>query len=161
MKEKKKSKRRLFTVEEANARLPLVRAITRDLSDLARDLVDRRQRLDSLLAGRKLSATDVYSDELADMYKAIERDTRKLEDYVKELQALGVEAKGAIDGLVDFPSMLEGREVYLCWRLGEPEVLYWHDVDAGFAGRQPLVVAASTGDSDSLEIDDDSNHDLN
>jgi hypothetical protein len=142
----KKQQRRLFTVDEANARLPLVRAITRDLSVLARDLVDRRQRLDSLLAGRKLSATDVYSDELADMYKSIERDARRLEEYVEELQSLGVEAKGAVDGLVDFPAVLDGRQVYLCWKLGEPEVLYWHDVDAGFAGRQPLTVGASADD---------------
>ncbi len=137
--------RRLFTVEEANARLPLVRAITRDLSHLARDLVDRRQRLDSLLAGRKLSATDVYSDELADMYKSIERDSRRLEEYVQELQTLGVEAKGAVDGLVDFPSMMDGRVVYLCWKLGEPELLHWHEMDAGFAGRQPLAVSVLLG----------------
>ena len=138
--------RRLFTLDEANARLPLVRAITSDLSALARDLVDRRQRLDSLLAGRKLSSADVYSDELAEMYKAIERDTRKLEAYVDELQELGVEAKGAVEGLVDFPSLLEGRVVYLCWKLGEPEVMHWHEIDAGFAGRQPLALSASLGE---------------
>lgn len=138
--------RRLFTIEEANARLPLVQAITRDLSSLARDLVDRRQRLDSLLAGRKLSPTDVYSDELASMCKAIERDTRKLEEYVEELQELGVEAKGAVEGLVDFPGMFEGRIVYFCWKLGEAEVMHWHDLDAGFSGRQPLAVSAATGD---------------
>jgi hypothetical protein len=133
---------RLFTVDEANARLPLVRAITKDLSNLARDLVERRQRLDSLLAGRKVSPTDVYSDELAEMYKAIERDSRKLEDYVDELRQLGVEAKGAVEGLVDFPALLDGRIVYLCWKLGEPEVMHWHELDSGFAGRQPLAVSA-------------------
>lgn len=134
--------RRLFTLDEANARLPLVRAIAIDLSTLARDLIDRRQRLDSLLAGRKPSSTDVYSDELADMCKAIERDTRKLDEYVDELQELGVEAKGAADGLIDFPAMIDGRLVYLCWKLGESEVMHWHEVDAGFAGRQPLGVTA-------------------
>lgn len=142
MAEKKHGFRRLFTIDEANARLPLVKAIATDLSHLARDLVERRQRLDSLLAGRKLSSTDVYSDELADMYKSIERDQRKLEEYVDELRELGVEAKGAIDGLIDFPAMMDGRVVYLCWKLGEPEVMHWHDLDAGFAGRQPLAVSA-------------------
>lgn len=150
MSKEKQGFRRLFTLEEANARLPLVRAITRDLSNLARDLVDRRQRLDSLLAGRKLSATDVYSDELADMYKSIERDTRRVEEYVLELQSLGVEAKGAVDGLVDFPAMVDGRMVYLCWKLGEPEIVHWHEVDAGFAGRQPLAaLAAAVGGDES------------
>jgi hypothetical protein len=142
MKDQKQGFRRLFTLEEANARLPLVRAIATDLSSLARDLVDRRQRLDSLLAGRKISSTDVYGDELAEMYKAIERDARRLEEYVDELQELGVEAKGAVEGLIDFPAMIDGRVVYLCWKLGEAEVMHWHELDAGFAGRQPLAVSA-------------------
>jgi len=144
MKDQKQGFRRLFTLDEANARLPLVRAIATDLSTLARDLVDRRQRLDSLLAGRKISATDVYGDELAEMYKSIERDARRLEEYVDELQDLGVEAKGAIEGLIDFPAMMEGRVVYLCWKLGESEVMHWHELDAGFGGRQPLAVSAGT-----------------
>jgi len=145
MSKNKPAFRRLFTLEEANMRLPLVRAIACDLSTLARDLVERRQRLDSLLAGRKVSSTDVYSDELAEMFKAIERDTKKLEEYVDELQELGVEAKGAIDGLIDFPSMMDGRVVYLCWKLGESEVMHWHELDAGFVGRQPLGVSAAMG----------------
>lgn len=137
---------RLFTVEEANARLPLVRAITSDLAALASDLVARRERLDSLLAGRKLSSTDVYSEELAQMYQGIQRDMGRIEDYVRELRDLGVEAKGAVDGLVDFPSMLEGRVVYLCWKLGEGEVSHWHELDAGFRGRQSLAVSAGADD---------------
>ena len=58
--------------------------------------------------------------------------------YIEELKRLGVEFKGP-DGLCDFYSIMDGREVFLCWRLGEPEVSYWHDLDAGFAGRQPLT----------------------
>jgi len=142
MSDSKHNYRRLFTLEEANARLPLVRAIATDLSSLARDLVERRQRLDALSAGRKVSSTDVYRDELAEMEKGIVRDARRLEEYVDELQELGVEAKGAIEGLIDFPSMLDGRVVYLCWKLGESEVMHWHELDAGFLGRQPLAVSA-------------------
>lgn len=144
MSDSKHTFRKLFTLEEANARLPLVRAIARDLSILARDLVERRQRLDALSAGRKTSATDVYRDELLEMEKGIERDARKLEEYVDELQELGVEAKGALEGLIDFPSMMDGRVVYLCWKLGESEVMHWHELDAGFLGRQPLAVSAGT-----------------
>jgi len=142
MSDSKHNYRRLFTLEEANARLPLVRAIATDLSSLARDLVERRQRLDALSAGRKVSSTDVYRDELAEMEKGIVRDARRLEEYVDELQELGVEAKGAIEGLIDFPSMMDGRVVYLCWKLGESEVMHWHELDAGFLGRQPLAVSA-------------------
>ena len=53
-------------------------------------------------------------------------------------QRLGILIKDVDTGLVDFPHMREEREVYLCWRLGEPKVEFWHDVDSGFSGRQPL-----------------------
>ncbi len=134
--------RHFFTVEEANARLPLVRAITKDMVELAKDVVDRQGRLASLLEGRKLTAKDVYSAELLEMQKSLEQDQDRLVGYARELHELGVEAKGAVEGLVDFPARMDGREVCLCWRLGEPEVLYWHELEAGFAGRQPLVAGA-------------------
>jgi hypothetical protein len=145
---------RLFTIEQANAMLPLVRAICSDLSQLARDVMERRHRLALLTAGRELKAGDPYSDELAHMETELERDATRLQEYVQELRELGVEPKGALEGLVDFPCELDGRVILLCWRLGEPEVLYWHDLDSGFAGRQPLTagtVAEGFGqDDDSL-----------
>lgn len=136
---------RLFTVEQANAMLPLVRAITSDLASLAKDVMERRHRLAQLLSGRQLKPNDPYSEELAQMEADLERDTLRLQEYVEELRELGVEPKGAIEGLVDFPAQLDGRLVYLCWRLGEPEVLYWHEIDAGFAGRQPLTAGSVSG----------------
>ena len=63
------------------------------------------------------------------------RDVRRL---LVERQATGVVLRDLDRGLVDFPAVLEGREVYLCWELGEDEVGYWHDLDSGFGGRQPL-----------------------
>jgi hypothetical protein len=61
-----------------------------------------------------------------------------LDGLLRQVQELGVEVKGIEQGLVDFPSLREGRLVYLCWQAGEDRVMYWHDLDAGFAGRQPL-----------------------
>ena len=132
-----------FTLEEANRTLPLVRAIAKDLSDLSRELIDRQQRLDLLRGDREHNREDPYLDELAQVETQLEQDAKRLEEYVEELRELGVEPKNAPQGLVDFPSMMEGRLVYLCWKLDEPEVLYWHEVDAGFAGRQPLGVESS------------------
>jgi hypothetical protein len=125
--------------------LPLVRAITGDLANLAKDVVERRHRLALLTSGRDLKAGDPYSDELAQMEGELERDAARLQEYVEELRDLGVEPKGAVEGLVDFPSMQDGRLVLLCWRLGEPEVLYWHDLESGFAGRQPLTAGSVSG----------------
>jgi hypothetical protein len=61
-----------------------------------------------------------------------------LDELLRQLRDLGAEVKGIDQGLVDFPSLRDGRLVYLCWQVGEDRVMYWHELDAGFAGRQPL-----------------------
>jgi hypothetical protein len=137
---------RLFTIEQANAMLPLVRAITTDLAALAKDVVERRHRLALLTSGRDLKPGDPYSDELATMEADLERDATRLQEYVDELRELGVEPKGAVEGLVDFPSRMDGKIVFLCWRLGEPEVLHWHDLETGYTGRQPLTAGSVPGE---------------
>jgi hypothetical protein len=130
---------RLFTIDEANQSLPLVRAITSDLVQLSSELIERRQRLAMLTAGRERQAGNPYWDELSAVETEINKDAERLRGFVKELFELGVEPKSAIDGLIDFPSLIDGRVVFLCWKLGEPEVMHWHEVDAGFAGRQPIT----------------------
>jgi hypothetical protein len=62
----------------------------------------------------------------------------RLDELVHQIQASGVLLKDINMGLLDFPSLHEGREVYLCWRYGEDSVQYWHDLDTGYAGRQKL-----------------------
>ncbi len=74
-------------------------------------------------------------------------DTRRIGEYVQELRDLGVESKGGIEGLVEFPSEMDDRIVFLCWKLDEPEVLHWHELDEGFQDRQPLVVESRAGES--------------
>lgn len=140
--------RKLFSVEEANRTLPLVRAIATDLAALSREVAERRERLAVLQSGRDRAAGDPYNDELAQIEEELEADNLRLLDYVRELRELGVEPKNGPEGLIDFPALVDGRQVYLCWKLGEPEVLYWHDLEAGFRGRQSLTAgAASSGES--------------
>ena len=131
--------KRLFTVEQANAVLPLARAIVSDLAQLSRDVIERRERLGCLAAGRPVAARDLYSEEVAQIEQELEKDTDRLKEYIDELRALGVEPKNGPEGLIDFPALIDGRLVFLCWKLGETEVLHWHDLDAGFAGRHCLV----------------------
>lgn len=139
---------KLFTVEQANAILPLVRAITADLVQLSREVMDRRERLALLSAGRKATAKDPYTEELAQIEEELDKDSEQLQAYVDELRELGVEPKSGPEGLVDFPCLMDERIVLLCWKLGEPEVTHWHELDAGFAGRQSLVAgSAVAGDS--------------
>lgn len=127
-----------FTVAQANASLPLVRAIVRDLVALAGDVDGRRRRLTLLMEGREFEPSDPYDAELVHMAEQLEKDSRQIQAYVQELRDLGVEPTSGIEGIVDFPAVVEGREIRLCWKLGEPEVLHWHELDGGFRGRQPL-----------------------
>jgi hypothetical protein len=69
----------------------------------------------------------------------MEHGQERLAEYVHELNGLGIQLKDFYTGLVDFPCWMEGREVLLCWKQGEPGVDHWHELDAGFAGRQKLV----------------------
>jgi hypothetical protein len=130
--------RRTFTPDQANAALPLVKVIVQDISNLARNLRDRQERLARLDAGKRGGIADAYREELQQVQSEMERDDERMHEYLRELADLGVELKDPFSGLIDFPGRMNGRDVYLCWRLGEPEVAHWHDLDAGFAGRQKL-----------------------
>lgn len=136
---------RIFTVEEANARLPLVRVIVSDLMKLAAELSERRDRLSQLSSKRPGGSSDVYQAEVEQVEQELEKESERLADYLRELLELGVEPKSAVGGLVDFPAIIEGKLAYLCWRFDEPEILYWHELDAGFAGRQSLAVESVSG----------------
>ncbi len=132
--------KKYFTVGEANASLPLVRAIVRDIIELAHDLRERQERLGRVQSAQRVTIGEAYQEEIHHALEEIEREQERLLEYEQELGNLGVELKDYQTGLVDFPCRMEGREVYLCWRYGEPEVGFWHELEAGFAGRQKLRV---------------------
>jgi hypothetical protein len=137
------SKKRYFTPEQANATLPLVKAIIRDITELAHDLRDRHERLTRLKPKEGGGLSEAHREEIEQARSEIERGKAKMADYEKELRELGVELKDYFTGLIDFPCWMDGREVCLCWRHGEADVAHWHEVDAGFAGRQKLNVDAT------------------
>jgi hypothetical protein len=125
-----------FTIAEANRTLPLV---TKIVQDIVRKFVPWRERVEEyevIKAGESLDHRDPRSEVLE---REVEALAREIDGYIRELAELGVECKDPAMGLVDFPGEIGGRRVYLCWRLGEPAVEYWHDLNAGYAGRQPLA----------------------
>jgi len=135
---------RLFTLAEANALLPsLVPLLTR-LRDNTQALLTLRIRLANLelvLASESPQARDKRAQaarERPALERRIEELGAAIEEDVWMIRALGVELKAVDQGLVDFPTLREGRIVYLCWRLGEGQIAHWHEVEAGFAGRKPL-----------------------
>lgn len=139
------TEKKYFTVEEANKMLPLVKAIMSDVVETFRDVNERRERLALVKGGSDMPAGDPYREELEQIEEELERDIGQLQVYVDELRALGVEPKNFVMGLVDFPAWINGHEAYLCWHLNEPEVRYWHELDAGFAGRQSVTEIACAG----------------
>lgn len=127
-----------YTVEDANRTLPLVRRI---VSDAVRDYwrwQDKVRQYEDVAAQRGIDEPG----ELGELAERLERETealaRDIDGYIAEIRQLGVEFKGFDTGLVDFPGEVDGKPVLLCWQLGEESVQYWHEEDAGFAGRQPL-----------------------
>jgi hypothetical protein len=129
-----------FTVASANRTLPLVRAIVTDIVGLYRDVSERKARLQSLRRGRSEPSRqpDVYREEVEQAQSDLDKDVERLQQFVDELQELGIELKDPRVGLVDFPTVMDGEAAYLCWKLGESEVEFWHTPDSGLAGRQPL-----------------------
>jgi hypothetical protein len=137
------SEKKYFTAAEANATLPLVRAIVRDIMELARDIQERKDRLTRIKPPQRGSISEAYQEEIRLAEAEMERDQERLVGYTQELRDLGVELKDYFTGLIDFPCWMDDREVYLCWRYEEAEVAYWHEVAAGFAGRQRLKAHVS------------------
>lgn len=130
-----RGKKKYFTAAEANSMLPLVRRVVTDIATLANDLRDRAERLSRMQEG---NLTKEHQEEFAQVEEEFERGKDQLTDYADELKDLGVYLKDPYSGLVDFPCWMDDHEVFLCWKLGESEVGYWHELDAGFAGRQKL-----------------------
>jgi hypothetical protein len=131
-----KTKTKYYTVAQANSTLPLLRSILRDITELAGSLQERHQRLVRLQNTGKID--DAHQEEIQQIVAEFESDQERMQEYEKELKSLNVELKDYFTGLIDFPCWMDGREVYLCWRLGEPEVSHWHELDSGFAGRRKL-----------------------
>jgi hypothetical protein len=129
---------KFFSVEEANKALPLVKAIVGDIVQQFQAVNELKQRLSSVHRDRRRPTNDAYAEETAQSQAELDLEETKLANFIDELIRLGVELKGPADGLCDFPSLRDGREICLCWRLGEAEVTHWHEKNAGFAGRQPL-----------------------
>jgi hypothetical protein len=130
--------KKYFTLEEANRALPLVNQIAGDIVKQWEIVNDLEQRLSAVARGASKSRMgDIYDEEVVQSEAALDAERETLQGFITELKELGVELKG-FDGLCDFPSLKDGREIYLCWRLGEPEIHYWHELHTGFAGRQPL-----------------------
>jgi hypothetical protein len=124
---------KLFTIDEANSLLPTVRPIVKSIQKSHRRLATfqstaRQAAQGAEHGGGGMSRGPRYAVLLVE-----------LSNHAGQLESLGIQLKDYQQGLIDFPSMRDGRVVLLCWKADEGDRLeWWHDVEAGFAGRQPL-----------------------
>lgn len=142
-----KQKKKYFTIDEANNALPLVKAIVGDIVAKYSEVSERKSRLDQIRESRSTrdrGSKDLYGEELLQVEEELEKEIVRLQEYIDELEKLGIELKDISRGLIDFPSLMDGREVYLCWLFGEDEIGHWHEIDAGFAGRQSLLAGSAS-----------------
>jgi len=124
---------KIFTVQEANALLPSVREVVGKIQRVHRNLAKYRKEAEKAVEGAERGGGGI-----PDGVRYAQLLT-KLTMLTAGLEGLGVQIKDFERGLVDFPSLRDGRVVLLCWQMGEGDELeWWHDVDAGFAGRTPL-----------------------
>jgi hypothetical protein len=122
---------RYFTLDEANTAVITLRPLVAEMLDIRQAILDLQPELEPVLHKVAGNGGSKIASQVA-------RQFQRLQEIMELIAASGAELKDINSGLLDFRSRREGREVYLCWRYGEGEIRFWHDLDAGFAGRQPL-----------------------
>ena len=120
-----------FSLEEANALLPSLAKVFEEIQTIQEELEARSGERTEVLDSAKSNGGGSKAD-----YHFIQN--QKIRRLLEEIEKMGVLVKDLDRGLVDFPHLRGGREVFLCWMIGEKEIGFWHDLESGFAGRQPL-----------------------
>jgi hypothetical protein len=129
---------RTFTLPEANAALTELRPVAERMVDLRRHHRASVAKRDELATRIGSNGGGMTASDVTEASAEVEQLAGALAACVSRIQDDGVQVKDIDTGLLDFPTLRDGREVLLCWRVGEGEIAYWHDVDEGFAGRKPV-----------------------
>lgn len=120
-----------FTVEQANELLPVIEPLLEKMLNRRASIVKSRETMMELL---ETGQSDIGGKTAS----ALTQDFVKIEALAEKIRSHGCLLKDLNKGLIDFLSILDGREVYLCWRFGEPRVAFYHELHTGFAGRQNI-----------------------
>lgn len=120
-----------YSPKEANEALEIVRPMAAELVGIGERIRDRQPEIWNAV---EKSAGNGGNPELSRLLP----DFDKLDDILHRLQGMDIQVKDLSIGLIDFPALKDGRIIYLCWKYNEESVQFWHEVEAGFAGRQPI-----------------------
>jgi hypothetical protein len=126
---------KLYTVEEARALVETLRPLLSEIRDVRREIGEQTTALRALTPEMRGNG---HAPEVARREGRIAQCIATIGERLSQIEELDIEVKDLDTGLVDFFSLREGRIVYLCWAVDEPTVAYWHEINAGFGGRQPL-----------------------
>ena len=121
-----------FSLAEANEALNIIRPIMDEVQEIRLKIIEKQ--LEAWPAIEK-SAGNGGNKALSNLVQDFER----LDALIHQILDTGAQVKDINTGLLDFSALRNGREVYLCWKYGEADIAFWHEVDAGFAGRQPIA----------------------
>lgn len=122
---------RYFTVQEANDALRVIRPLVKALMELRQTVLGRQPEIWPVLQKALGNGGSKAASQAAGEFA-------RMEKLVNEIKANGAELKDINTGLLDFLALRDGREVYLCWKYGEEDIQYWHELDTGYSGRLPL-----------------------
>ena len=133
---------KLFTINEANALLPVVRPMIEKILDIIQSL---RAKSEIVIRAEKIDPETPNLMGRLQQNAEVAGFIKQINDSVNEIQQHGCVCKGVEQGLLDFPCLLGEEIVFLCWQYGEPEITYWHRIEDGFAGRRPLLDSGAAG----------------
>jgi hypothetical protein len=130
---------KVFTLSEAQTLLPVVEALLRRAQEAAVRAGELEQEMQHL-SHRIFISGGMYVDVSAAARRRAEHDkaVQEAKDTLVEIDSIGVQVKDLEQGLLDFPSVMDGKPILLCWKMGEPAIAHWHTEQEGFAGRKPL-----------------------
>ena len=129
---------RYYTLSEANELVPWLKETFGRLASLTQRMGQGQRELLDVLRQSKRNGHSDTGAQIQEKRREIKAATEETNRMLREITDKGIEVRDVARGLVDFPSQRDGRDVYLCWTLRENQVKFWHETDAGFAGRQPL-----------------------
>lgn len=130
---------KIFTLDEAQSLLPVVESLLNramEAKQAAQELEEKQQALMRRVFERGGLLVDVVKVQKRKV--ALEALVQRAKDSLEEIDSIGVQIKDLDIGLLDFPCLLEGETVLLCWKRGEERIDFWHRIEDGFAGRQPI-----------------------
>lgn len=126
-----------FTREEAESLLPRITPVLREVQRL-RHAQRTHEEVVAADRAKVLGNGHMPPDELRRHQVDSATAERQIAQLIEVVSELGILVKDLDTGLVDFPALRDGHEIYLCWQLGEPHIAWWHETSTGFSGRQPL-----------------------